>query len=244
MKIINVVQGSAEWVEARRCMVTGTDMDSVMGSNLDRLMLACELIAEEATEQTKVFKTTLEMERGTNEEVFARRHFEKKTGKKVEELGFCISDEFSYLGVSGDGWIKSKNVYTEAFETKSPDTKNAIFYKLGNLVSAQELGLGSFPAVTKNNPIPVFQPNAKAMFLGIPSQYKWQVATYFIVNQDLQKLHFAIYDARFINEESQMHIVEIKRADLADNLIEAREKLISFRQMWLRYRDMIIKDNF
>ena len=73
MKIINCNQGTQEWIEARRCMITGTKLDSVMGTKLDQLMLACELIGEEATEQTKAFKATIEMERGTAEEVFARK---------------------------------------------------------------------------------------------------------------------------------------------------------------------------
>jgi hypothetical protein len=227
-------------------MITSTKLDSVMGTPWDRLMLACELIAEEASEQTKAFKVTPEMERGTAEEVFSRKHFEKLTNKKVTQIGFCISDEFPYLGVSGDGWIESNGKFTEAFETKSPDTKNAVFYKLEDLMSAEELGLGSYSESTKANPTPVFKPSAKAPFLGLPSQYQWQAVNYFLVNTDLQKLHFSIYDARFLDEKSRMHIVVVERNHplMQEALSEARTELISFREFWMKCRTKIINDSF
>lgn len=247
MKIIeNLEQGSPDWIKARTGKITGTKMEKVMGSSLDRLMLACELIAEEATEQTKSFKVTPEMERGTAEEVFARKEFEKRTGKKVEQIGFCISDRFDYLGVSGDGWIKKGKKYTEAFENKSPDTKNSVFYQLESIFSAEELGLGTWSKPTKADPEPIFKPSAKAPFEGIPSDYKWQVITYFIVNEDLEKLHFSIYDSRFINEEPRLFLIELNRSDaaVAEAIEEAEKELVIFREFWLKLRNKIIKDNF
>ncbi len=248
MKIIKgLEQGTQEWLESRRCMVTGTKMDSVMGTPLDQLMLICELIAEEATEQTKAFKSTPEMERGTAEEVFARKHFEQLTDKKVTQLGFCISDEFKYLGISGDGWIKNKKgVYEEAFENKSPDSKNAIFYQLADKIPAQELGLGTWSKPTKTEPEPVFKESAKAPFLGIPAQYKWQVVTYFIVNTDLKTLYFSVYDARFIDDETKMHIIKVERSNplMQDAIAEAIAELIVFRKKWLKYKDAVLTTNF
>lgn len=247
MKILdNLVQGTPEWLESRRCMVTGSKMDSVTGTPLDRLMLACELIAEEATEQVKTFKTTAEMERGTAEEVFARKHFEETTGKKVKEIGFCISDEFDYLGVSGDGWIENDGVINEAIEIKSPDSKNAVFYKLADIFPATKLGLGSWSKPTKAEPEPIFKPSAKAPFLGIPAQYVDQVMTYFLVNEKLEKLNFVVYDARFVDEKSKMHVIVIERKNelVQDKLCEMRKDLISFREFWLDLRNAIITDNF
>lgn len=247
MKIINCEQGTDQWHETRRCMVTGTKMDSVVGTPWERLQLICELIAEEATEQIKVGRSTPEMERGTAEEPFARKAFEQRTGKKVTQLGFCISDEFPFLGVSGDGWIETqKNVYGEATEIKSPDTSTDVFYKLCNYFTPEELQLGSYSAITKVNPEPIFKPSAKAPFLGIPAVYKWQVVTYFLVNTDLKKLHFLVYDPRFINEDDRLFVVEVNRDDpeMLAALKEARESLISFREMWMRLRGAIIKDNF
>ena len=246
MKIIECEQGTNAWLESRRCMITGTKLGDVMGTKLDKLMLICDLIGEEASEQSKAFKATAEMERGTLEEVFARKHFEKIKNKKVKEIGFCISDEFPWLGCSADGWIENKGILDEAIEIKSPDTKNAVFYRLETMFTAEELGLGSYSAVTLKNPDPVFKPSAKAPWLDIPSQYQWQTVNYFLVNENLKKMYFCIYDARFLDEESKMTIVEINRDNeiLQDCLKEARQELIKFREMWIAYRDAIIKDNF
>ena len=244
MRVIDVEQGSQEWRKERLAKVTGTRMDSVMGSQLDQLMLACELIAEEATEQGAEFKATKPMVRGIEEEPFARKAFQEATGKKVEELGFCISDEYDYLGVSGDGWIKHKGKYTEALENKSPDSKIAVFYTVCTEMPPEELGLGSYSTVTKTNPEPVFKPSAKAAYYGIPAQYKWQVITYFVVNTDLQKLYFTVFDSRFIDDRAKLKIVEITREQVQNEIDEAVKELVKFREFWLKLRGIIIKDDF
>jgi hypothetical protein len=246
MKIINCEQGTNEWLEARRCMITGTKLESVMGTNWDRLMLACELIAEEATEQVKSMKVSSEMERGTAEEVFARKHFEKITKKKVKQIGFCVSDEFDYLGCSGDGWIENKKELTEALEIKCPDTKQAVFYNLASQLSPEILGLGSWSAITKLSPEPKFKPSSKVPFAGIPEQYKWQVVNYFLVNEKLEKLNFAIYDPRFLDEKSIIHTIVVEKNNplLQEAISEAKEELVKFRKFWLDCRNIIIKDNF
>lgn len=246
MKIIDCKQGTAEWLESRRCMVTGSKMDRVMGSSLDQLMLVCELIAEEATEQIKAFKSTPEMDRGTAEEVFARKHYENVKKAKVTQLGFCISDEFEYLGVSGDGWIENKGIYSGAIEIKSPDTKNAVFYKLASSLSPTVLGLGSWSKPTKTEPEPIWKDSSKAPFCGIPIDYKWQVITYFVVNTDLLWLDFNVYDPRFIDDASKLHIVRITRDDprVQEAIEEVRKELVLFREFWMKCREKIINDNF
>jgi predicted phage-related endonuclease len=229
MKILNIEQGTQAWHEARRNMVTGTKLDSVMGTPLDRVNLACELIAEEGTEQSKIMKATAEMERGTSEEIFAIKAYEKKTGKKVEQIGVCISDEYDYLANSPDGLIKNEEgKYTEAVEVKSPDSKTAVFYMLANI--ADDLGL------TKS----------KQPWLGIPAQYKWQCVDYFLVNTDLLKLHFLVYDERFINEEKKLTVITLERTDerVLDAIKEAKEGLESFRVQWMKWRDLVLPDNF
>lgn len=231
MKILNVEQGSQEWLDARRCMLTGTKLADVMGSNLDQLMLICELIAEEGTEQVKEMKATVEMKHGTEEEAPAVAFFENKTGKKVERIGLAKSDEFEYLLCSPDGFIAdSKGKYTEAIEVKCPNASTAVFYKLSFMVEEKDLALTP----------------AKKPFLGIPAQYKWQVVNYFLVNEDLKKLSFVTYDNRFILDETKMYIIEIERKNpsLQEAIREAKERLPLFRERWLRYRDIALPNNF
>lgn len=242
MQIRDCVQGSPEWHEARRAMITGTKMDDVMGSEWSKLMLACELIAEEATEETKQGRVTQEMARGIEKEVEAREYFMQKTGKVVEEIGFCISDDLPVLGISGDGWIKNGDKYTEAIEIKCPDSKNAVFYKLESLFTPEELGLGSWSKPTKAEPEPIFKPSAKAPFASVPVDYKWQSVTYFLVNEDLETLHFIIYDDRFASDDNKMTVIELQRSskEVQEAIDEAKQGLTDFIQQWKKLRSKII----
>jgi len=247
MKIINCEQGTDKWLEARRCMITGTKMDAVNGTDWARLQLACELIAEEATELLKNNNTTSSsIERGTAEEPFARKEFELVCSKKVTELGFCISDEFPYLGISGDGWIENGKIYDEAIEIKSPNSDTSVFYMLSNMFTPEQLKLGTWTKPTKVNPVPEFKPSAKAPFMGIPADYKSQIITYFLVNSDLKRLYFVDYDPRFIEKNNQIFVVKVERdnPEMLSAIKETKENLISFREMWMKYRNIIIKDNF
>lgn len=46
MRVLNFEQGSAEWLEARKGVVTGTRLGDVMGTALARENLICDLIYE------------------------------------------------------------------------------------------------------------------------------------------------------------------------------------------------------
>lgn len=237
MKIIDVVQGTEEWHDARRCKVTGTKLQSVMGTSGARTTLIAELIAEKETEQTKAFSTTQEMERGNAEEEFAIKKFEKQTGKKVDRVGMCIHDDLDWVALSPDGLIKDKKgEYTEAIEVKCPDSKKSILYRIHNMVPMEETGLMG----AKGNPL------AGAPFLGVPSDYKWQIVHYFLVNEKLQKLHFVVYDERFIQEEGKLYVVEVDRENeiLQEAIKEAEESLESFRENWLNWAEIILPTQF
>lgn len=237
MKIIECEQGSPEWNGYRRNRITGRKLDKVMGGPVAQFGLICDLISEEATEQSKIIRASQEMERGNNEEPFAIKMFEEMTGKKVDRLGLCISDQADWLALSPDGFIKNKKgKYTEALEIKSPDSSTAVYYKLTNLIPLEELGM-----IKKNG-----ECTAAAPFCGIPSEYKWQVIHYFIVNEDLQTLHFGIYDGRFLNNEAQLYVVSVNRTDEQIRLAitDAQNELLLFREKWLKYREIILLDNF
>lgn len=231
MRTINVEQGTKEWHETRRCKITGTKLDDVMGTAYVRLCLIAELIAEEATEQSKALVTSAEMERGKAEEIFAIKEFETRNGKVVDQLGVCVSDDFDWVALSPDGFIKdAEGKYTEAVEVKSPDSKTAILYRLANMIPVEESGL------TK----------AKTPWLGVPADYKWQIVQYFLVNADLLKLYFLVYDARFIDQKEKLYIVEVERANelVQDAVKEAKEALERFRADWLKWREVVLPDQF
>ena len=240
-------QGSEAWYKERLCSVTGSRAEGVFGTDLARVQLIAELIAEEGTEAAKITRATPEMERGTYEEAFALKLFEEKTGKTIEKVGICINDNLPWLKCSPDALIPDeKGEYTEAVEVKSPDSKTATFYKMTNKIGMERLGLGSYSAISKNNPVSVFKPSAKNPFLGVPADYKWQAVNYFLVNDKLQKLYFVIYDARFIEEEQKIEIIEVNRSDIEmqEAIREAEFELERFRRDWLEWRDIILPNNF
>lgn len=217
--ITDIEQGTLEWQALRRGMVTGTKLCDVLGTPLARKKLISCLIAEEGTEQTKVIRASAEMERGVAEEIFAVKAFEHKFGKRVSRVTLCISEEFPWLACSPDGLIKDKKGrYPEQLEVKNPDSATMISYRLGE-------GMCD---------------------LGVPKDYKWQVVDAFLVNEDLQRLHFVVYDARFIEEEHKMLVVVVERhsAVLQEAMQEAREALSSFRVEWMRCKELVLPSNF
>lgn len=236
MEILELEQGTAEWQAARRCSITGTKLKQVMGTAEGRRALIAELIAEEATEQSKVFRTSDEMERGNAEEIFAIKAFEKKTGKTVSRPGIVVSSEFDWLKLSPDGLIEENGIFTEGTEVKCPDSKKAILYRIENMIDPEQTGLLS----AKGAPL------ASAPFLGIPSEYKWQIVMYFLVVDTLQKMNFLVYDARFIDEEAKLYVVEVERSNeiLQDAMNEAKKELLKFRADWLAWKEIVLPANF
>lgn len=237
MKILKVEQGTKEWHEGRRGKVTGTKLKHVMGGAEGRRGLIAELIAEEATEQSKAPITSIEMERGNAEEIFAIKAYEKRYDIAVDRIGMCISEEFDWVALSPDGLIPdATGTYTEAIEVKSPDSKKAILYKIENIVPMEETGLMG----KKGEPL------ASAPFLGIPSEYKWQAIHYFVVNDELKTLNFCIYDARIIDDELKLYVIKLDRSNeiLQEAIAEAKTELVRFRADWLAWRQTILPTNF
>lgn len=236
MEILKLEQGTKEWQDARLGKVTGTRLADVMGTAYARRCLIAELIAEKATEQAKSFRQSAEMERGSSEEVFAIKWFEKQEKKKVERVGMLQSAEMDWFAMSPDGLIKKGGKYTEAVEVKCPDSKKAMLYRIESMIDPAELGL-----LTAKG-----EPTAAAPFLGIPSEYKWQVVAYFLVNPDLERLHFLVYDARFINDDAKLTITTVERTEtkLQKAIAEAKTEMELFREQWLRWEETVMPDNF
>lgn len=231
MQIINVDQGTLEWHSLRRCKVTGSKLDDVMGTPWARAVLISELIAEEATEQSKITRPTEEMERGTSEEEFAIKLYETKAGKKLVRGGMWKSNEFDFLLHSPDAYeVAEDGKIYEAHEVKNPDSKKAIMYKMMNMLDPKSIGITP----------------AKAPFLGIPPEYKWQCINYFLTNPYLKKLHFHIHDARFIEEDAKLYTITLDRDNevLQEAVEQARQALIAFRADWLTWKEVILPTSF
>lgn len=64
----------------------------------------------------------------------------------------------------------------------------------------------------------------------IPSEYKWQVVHYFVVIDELEELDFITYHPKFPLKE--MHIVNVKRADFEEDILDAKEKINNFLEKY------------
>jgi putative phage-type endonuclease len=129
MKIINVEQGTDEWLKMRLGMITGTRLKSVMAGPQAQETLIYELVAEQLSGQQEQVWVNAAMQWGTDHEDEAVQLFEKGRRKKSEAVGFCISDEYPFLGLSPDRLTKTKDKFTKAIEVKCPTTKTALKYR-------------------------------------------------------------------------------------------------------------------
>lgn len=229
MKVItDIEQGTAEWHALRRERVTSTDLDDVMGTDQSQTALIAEKIAQFATEQSKITRPTAEMERGSAEEAFAIKEFQLQYQLKITKATICISDEMPWLAWSPDGLIKFGGKFSMAVEVKSPDSKTSFLYRIYNLIKDVKI------------------PKSKQPFLGVPSDYKWQCVNAFIVNQDLQKLYFIVYDSRIIDPEHRLYVVELTRdmPELKLAIEEATATLIDFRKKWMEWKEIVLPTKF
>ena len=203
MIILEHEQGSQAWHDARRAVISSTRVGRAIGSPAVRETLLNELIAEEITGETKDFRGNDSMVRGTQAEIYAVRRYQAETGSLVQQVGFCISEEFSWLGWSPDGLVSGRTYGDEgAVEIKSPNSDTFVKYVRSGKV---------------------------------PKEYEGQVKAAFLVKPDLDWLDFVVFDPRVKREAMRLSTKRVYRKDL--DLAEARTKLLSFREQWLKELD-------
>jgi putative phage-type endonuclease len=109
MKIIDLEQGSPEWLSWRKTVITATDASIIMGNNPWDTPYSCwqrklGLIEEKASNEA--------MERGKRLEPKARAQFNEKYDLDMKPA-VVESTEFDFLGASLDGMDESGNVILE-----------------------------------------------------------------------------------------------------------------------------------
>lgn len=134
MKTFDCEQRSPEWVKLRKGKVTGTDLKKVIGTPKARQNYLYEILAERIVD-SEIEETKEEaMARGTRLEPEGIAEFEKITGKKVEQVGFAVSDKNNYIANSPDGFMKVRGKYAEGLEIKCPDASTHLKYWLENKI--------------------------------------------------------------------------------------------------------------
>jgi predicted phage-related endonuclease len=107
----NIIQGSPEWHELRRGIITASTASVLItptgkiADNDSVRKLAYQLAAERLTGRIEKTFVSYEMERGHTEEVFARELYSSKY-VPVTECGFIESSSFGFrVGYSPDGLV-------------------------------------------------------------------------------------------------------------------------------------------
>lgn len=229
MQVIkSMEQGSEEWLNSRMGKITGTKVKNIMGTSTAYWNQVAEFIAEEGTGRFKSFRTTEEMERGNTEEKYALQSFTERTGKEVETVSMCISDENPMWTYSPDGLIKGD--YSEGIEIKSLDSKNHVMNVMKNEVEGIAIEL----------------PKGQRNILGVPSEHIWQVVHSFLVNEKQEVLNFIFWDSRFLSEEWQLSRVQVMREseEMQELLTKERAGLKKFEEDVARVKPLILKSSF
>jgi putative phage-type endonuclease len=127
MNKIDILQGSEEWLQARKGRITGTVLKGIMGTPKARQKALYEVIGERLTVGVDT-EYENPMDRGTRLEPDAISAFEFETGKRVERTGLCEDEENPNIANSPDGLIGEN----EAIEVKCMGATNHVQMWLTN----------------------------------------------------------------------------------------------------------------
>lgn len=108
----DLVQGSEEWLEARKGILTASEMKLCLTPTMkqaDNEKLRShvwEIAAQRISNFVEPTYIGDDMLRGWSDEILARAKYEEKTGQTVEEVGFITNDKFGFvMGYSPDGCV-------------------------------------------------------------------------------------------------------------------------------------------
>jgi putative phage-type endonuclease len=139
MPLVEVEQGSAEWLLMRVGCVTGSRMADVMaklkrkdGEAQCRQDYKSEIVCEALTGLSSPHYVSKEMEWGIENEIFARSVYEVEVGT-VEPVGFALHSKIKRFGASPDGLVGTDGLV----EFKCPNTSTHIEYILRGVVPAE-----------------------------------------------------------------------------------------------------------
>lgn len=233
MKIINIEQGSAEWLKWRKTIITATDCPSILGSNPWQTIYKCwqkklNLIAEEKPNQA--------MLDGIKNEPIARTMFIEQTG--INMIPACVeSSELEFLGASLDGIsdcrryileVKcSENLYRKALNWEIPEYyMHQMQHQL--LVSGCEK---CFYVCYHDNKICVIEVLPDEGFIALfmpPAQEFWRSVVFFesppLTNRDYANMNDNLswndYAKQYIEVDALVKAYEDKKDYLRKKLIE------------------------
>lgn len=139
----DVEQGTEEWMDQRRGMVTASAVDKLVtgktlavANNEVSRGLTRLLTAERITGWTDPTYVSDDMLRGTMEEPLAREAYAKSRGVEVAEMGFMVRDDWGFdIGLSPDGLVGEEGL----IEIKSRRAKKHLETILADEVPAENM---------------------------------------------------------------------------------------------------------
>lgn len=196
MKIIEVEQGSSEWMSFREGKRTGTTVGKIfaksrktgeMYDTTKPLITFYQKVAERLAEGTGD-DDGLESsrERGKDLEEEAINEAERRLGLKLIRGNVWQADDLNH--------IESPDAYTK-------DLKTAVEIKC--LSSARHI-----QAICENRP---------------PQEYYAEYLNYFLVNDDLETLYIFLYDPRFMLDNLKWHAFKLSRKDIEYDIERLRD---------------------
>ena len=126
----NLKQGSQEWLDFRKCKVSGSKFSQVISNTKNtRLGLIKEFILDKYANVVDDNYKSPSMTRGTEEERFAVAEYENRFDTKLEVVNLCQHDEFDWVIFSPDRYKNNRKTYVEF---KCPKSETMVEYTLDN----------------------------------------------------------------------------------------------------------------
>lgn len=189
MKIIEVEQGSTEWMSLREGKRTGTSIGKLFAKSRK----TGELYDTEKPLLELYAKVAERLAEGTADDDDLGSSRER--GKQLEaEAIDCAEQKLKLKLIRGNVWQdENDSNHIESPDAYTKDLKTAVEIKC--LSSARHI-----QAIIEDTP---------------PKEYYAEYLNYFLVNDKLETLWVFLYDPRFFLEGLQWHAFKIKRSDIA-----------------------------
>lgn len=153
-------------------------------------------------------------------------------GKKADSLMYeMIAEKYEPVEDYQSSEMSNGVLWEPWAIDKYQEVTGQIVKEVGFITKGEDIGLSPDGLIGEKKAIEVKSPSLKKHIEYIvsnklPAEYKWQVVHYFLVIDELESLDFVSYNPKFPLKE--LHIVTVTKADLADEILQAAEKLQAF----------------
>ena len=196
MKIIEVEQGSSEWMSFREGKLTGTTIGKIFAKSRK----TGEMYDTEKPLTTFYQKIAERLAEGTGDDDGLESSRERGLSMESE----AIAEAEAHLGlklIRGNVWQDEDKNHIESPDAYTKDLKQAVEIKC--LSSARHI-----QAIVEDKP---------------PAEYYAEYLNYFLVNPKLEKLHIFLYDPRFYLPNLCWHDFVINRKDIEYEIERMRD---------------------